>query len=314
MTALHIGWILVGDERVASARLQGWYVHTALAARGHHSQVLNSPSGFDTRLHWKWPRRWWEALRRRDVVVFQKVESSRAVAFAKLLRRIGTRVVFAQSDPLDSPMYAVSDAVVASSTPLRDWLVNQGVPRAHAIDEPIDLLPRPRAAVSSRTSDLRAVFIGSAANVAALDLVKRVLAREEFRDIALQVVSDHPLATVAWSPVTTRQALLDADIALLPCLDTPAAQLKSANRLTLFLSAGLATICSALPSYAPLIAAGGAIAASSEEQWASALRTLRSPAQRAAIGDRGAALVWEQFAPERIGESWEQLLIQVRGQ
>lgn len=313
MAALNIGWILVGDERVASARLQGWYVHTTLAARGHHSQVLNAPGGFDTRLHWKWPRRWREAVRRFDVVVFQKVESSRAGALARLLRRFGTSVVFAQSDPLASPMYAVSDAVVASSTPLHDWLVSQGVAHVHAIDEPIDLLPRTRTAISERSSQLRTIFIGSAANVAALELVERVLAREEFRDIALQVVSDHRLATVTWSPDAARQALLDADIALLPCLDTPAAQLKSANRLTLFLSAGLATICSPLPSYAPLLATGGAIAASDEEQWATALRTLRSPAQRAAIGGRGAALAWEQFAPEQIGQAWEQLLLRVCG-
>lgn len=313
MTALDIGWILVGDERVASARLQGWYVHTALTARGHHSQILNAPSGFDTRLHWKWPRRWLEAIRRRDVVVFQKVESSRAVALARCLRRFGTRVVFAQSDPLDSPLYALCDAVVASSTPLHDWLVKRGIDRVHAIDEPIDLLPRTRTVVSARTSRLRAVFIGSAANVAALESVQRVLAREEFRDIALEVVSDHPSATVAWSPDAARQALLDADIALLPTLDTPAAQLKSANRLALFLSAGLATICSPLPSYAPLIAAGGAIAASGEEQWACALRSLRNPAERAAVGDRGAALAWARFAPERIAESWEQLLMHVCG-
>ncbi len=284
-----------------------------MRTRGHRSEVLNAPAAFDTRLHWKWPRRWWEAARRREVVVFQKVESSRAVAFARLLRRVGTKIVYAQTDPLDSPMYAVSDAVVASSTQLRDWLMSAGVSPVHAIDEPIDLLPRTPTPTSTRRRDLRAVFVGSAANVAALAAVKSVLAREEFSDITLRVISDHPQADVAWSAESAKQALLDADLALLPCLDTPAAQLKSANRLVLSLSSGLATVTSSLPSYAPLIAAGGALSAQTEEEWAAALRSLRDPDRRAALGNRGAGLSWDRFAPERIADAWEHLLASLCG-
>src|SRR5213594_1044282 len=101
--ALRVGWLLAGDERVASSRIQGFLVHRQLQARGIGSEILNAPEAFDTRLHWKAPRRWLEAtLRRRDVLIFQKVESSRARRLARLARRFGTKIVFLQADLHDS--------------------------------------------------------------------------------------------------------------------------------------------------------------------------------------------------------------------
>ena len=43
---VRIGWFLVGDERVASSRMQGLCVHRELVARGVRSEILAAPERF----------------------------------------------------------------------------------------------------------------------------------------------------------------------------------------------------------------------------------------------------------------------------
>lgn len=301
----------MGDERVASARLQGWAIHHALLARDVDSTVLNTPSGFDTRLHWRWPRRWREAVwQRPDLVVFQKVDSSRALKLARLFRRCGVRTLYAQSDPLPGPLYPWVDGVIASSEALADWLRERTSTAVHAIDEPLDLWPRAPTPVRERTHGLRAVFLGSAANAAALQPVRAALADPRRRDIELVVVSDHPEANLSWSVDNARRALGDADLGLLPVLDGEAARLKSANRLATLLSSGLPVVAGRLPSYARLLETGVPRIATTSAEWGAQIDSLRDPSLRRALGEAGRTHAIEQYAPERVGGRWLELIEQ----
>lgn len=309
---MRIGWLLVGDERVASSRLQGYAIHRELLRRGHHSRILNAPVAFDTRLHWRWYRRWYEVVAGRwDLVVFQKVESSRAIALARLLRRVGTRIVVAQADPIDSPLYRVADRVVTSSESLAAWIRERCQVPVEVIDEPIDLAPRQRTATRPRSHALRAVFVGSKHNFAALDSLQPVLATREFQDIELLTISDHERATHRWSPATVSAVLGDADIGLLPCLDSPEARLKSANRLVLLAGSGLPTIASSIPSYQPLFRARAAIPADAPQEWAEALRSLREPSVRSAWGERAWQYAQRVHDLPRVAARWERLFAEL---
>ena len=315
MEGLRVGWLLVGNERVASARIQGLAMHRELRQRGMRSEILSMPSSFDTRLRWKAPRRWFEAIgHRRDVLIFQKVESSRAVRYARLARRVGTRIVFLQADARDSAMYKVAHRVVVSSAELAR-LLEPLIPGKitvieDAIDHPRDVAVQP----TGKRERLKVLWIGAKANFVSLDRIRPVLERPEFRDLRLLTVSDHPDADVVWSTEAARHEIATADIAVIPCLDTPIARAKYNNRLTMLMGAGLPVIASPIPAYRTVIEQGrnGYLAESSED-WAAALGALRDPEARHAMGEAARRSAWGRFAPEVVAGRWESLLEELVG-
>lgn len=307
---LRVGWLLVGDDRVASARIQGFAIHHELVERGIRSEVLNSPRGFDTRLHWKVPRRWLEATcRRRDVLIFQKVESSRAARFARLARRLGTQIVFLQADYRKSPFYEFAHRVVVSSAELARQLQPICQAPITVIEDAIDLPGDVIASSSPRSRRLRVLWIGSRLNFPSLERIRPLFARPEFSDFELITVSDHPQARVSWSRESAHSELLAADLAVIPCLDAPASRAKSNNRLTLFMAAGLPVVASPIPAYRAVVDPGeNGFLAETVEEWAAALHALRNPALRALLGQAARSTAWERFAPKVIAGHWEALL------
>ena len=310
---MKIGWLLVGDERVASSRIQGLSIHRELLARGVRSEILTAPRSFDTRLHWKAPRRWFEAtLRRRDILVFQKVESSRAARFARLARRLGTRIVFLQADVRESGFYRVADSVVVSSSELASQLAPFCRAPITVIEDAIDL-PRETEAVPSRRRErLRVLWIGGRLNFPSLERIRPVLDQAEFRDLDLITVSDHPDAKLGWSRETALRELREADVAVLPCLDTPSARAKSNNRLTLFMGAGIPVVASPIPAYQAIVDHGeNGFLAESSEKWAATLRALREPGLREAVGRAARLNAWGRYAPDVIAGHWQRHLDQL---
>jgi hypothetical protein len=273
------------------------------------------PATFDTRLRWKAPRRWFEAIgHRRDVLIFQKVESSRAVRYARLARRVGTRIIFLQADARDSAMYRVAHRIVVPSSELARLLQPCTPVPITVIEDAIDL-PRD---VSARTSDRREgltlLWVGARANFPSLERIRPVLERPEFRDLRLVTVSDHPDADVPWSAESVHREIASADIAVIPCLDTPAAQAKSNNRLTMLMGAGLPVISSPIPAYRSVVEPGrNGFLAEGAEDWASALRTLRDPETRKALAEGARRSAWSRFAPELIAGRWKTLLEELVG-
>jgi hypothetical protein len=309
MGGLSIGWILVGDQRVASARLQGWVIHRELLRRGVASEVLNQPEVFDVRLRWKAPRRWYEALwRRRRVLVFQKVESSRAVRLARLARRVGTRIVFAQSDPRESPLYPLADALVVSSRELGRVLESRCAAPVEIIEDGLEYPRELRVEPSDRRAGLRLLWVGHRFNFPALQPLRELLARPEMSDMELVTLSDHPEATRPWSPDAVREAMLSSDVAVVPSEETPKTLVKSNNRLTLFMGVGLPVVATPLPSYREAATHGeDAFLARGPEEWARALEALRDPGLRRRVGEAARAKAWSRFAPELIADRWEAL-------
>src|SRR5712691_7902434 len=254
---MRVGWLLVGDDRIASARIQGMAIHRELVLRGIRSEILNNPRDFDTRLHWKVLRRWYEAtLRKRDVLIFQKVESSRAARFARLARRMGTRIVFLQADVRESRFYRIANCVVVSSAELARQVQPICPAPITVIEDAIDLPRNVMASPTRRTQKLRVLWIGGRMNFPSLERIRPLFSLPDFADFELVTVSDHPEAMVEWSAQTASREILAADLAVIPCLDAPASRAKSNNRLTLFMAAGLPVIASPIPAYGAIVEPG----------------------------------------------------------
>jgi glycosyltransferase involved in cell wall biosynthesis len=109
-----------------------------------------------------------------------------------------------------------------------------------------------------------------------------------------------------WSEERVAEQLVAADIGIIP-IDTRRAQLpgkpppswrvKSENRLTLNMSAGLPVIATPIPAYEDIIEHGvNGFFARSRDDWRTCLETLRDPDLRRAIGERARASVTERYS------------------
>ncbi|HLX27611.1 MAG TPA: glycosyltransferase [Casimicrobiaceae bacterium] len=110
----------------------------------------------------------------------------------------------------------------------------------------------------------------------------------------LRFVSHPRVRRVAWHADGVYDALLAADIAILPiarkmdgdgAIGVPVWQIKSENRLTMKMAAGLPVVATPIPSYLPVVEDGeNALFARDAAQWSAALDHLRSPDERRRIG------------------------------
>lgn len=110
----------------------------------------------------------------------------------------------------------------------------------------------------------------------------------------------------AWDPVGVYASLLQSDIAIIPIGregDQPLEQVlpgwkvKSENRLTMKMCAGLPVISTPIPSYLPVINHGiNGFLANSASDWQEYLTVLRDPDTRRRIGERARASVIERYS------------------
>jgi len=126
----------------------------------------------------------------------------------------------------------------------------------------------------------------------------------------LQFAFDRSLVCTPWGSDAVYAGLLAADIGLIP-VDTsgpadppqfplPMWRMKSENRLTLMMSAGLPVVATPVPSYIDVIENGSnGFLAHTAADWTAALEALRSPARRDQIGQRARARVNEHFSQQR---------------
>jgi hypothetical protein len=112
----------------------------------------------------------------------------------------------------------------------------------------------------------------------------------------------------AWDPHGVYDAIEAADIGLIPVdavppgapgAPEPAWRLKSENRLTLLMAAGLPVVASPLPAYLPVVRDGqDAMLAGDRAAWLQALERLRDPALRRAMGRSAREAVLERYSRE----------------
>lgn len=265
-----------------------------------------------------------------DVVFFQKVHGPSVVALARALAQRGVRTVYSVCDLVQVEMAEACDLTLVISDYLKSLYPAALQARVRVVHDGIENSALCKAAWGaqrgSRGHPLRALLVTSAAQCALphigtpppwlqVDIVGRYAPAErplarlradlhllrshrgwKLRWQVLRFLWHPRIRRIAWSPQRVEQALLEADIGILPIDTTPAGsegrqpawKVKSANRLTLLMSAGLPVISSPVPSYAELLLHGrNGLLAEDRAGWLSALAQLRDPELRSRFGRQG---------------------------
>jgi glycosyltransferase involved in cell wall biosynthesis len=286
-----------------------------------------------------------------DIVFFQKVHGASVLAQVHELRAAGIKTVFSVCDVVEPSMAEATDATITVTDYLKSlypeslqskiFTVHDGVerPQLHKTDW--------GSHRGSRSRPLNAVLVTSLALTRLPVLVSppdwltvTIVGRYPASDRKLQRLresrwefsrktgwqeklrylrfwSNPRIRRVAWDADGVYAAMLQADIGIIP-IETDLAQgavwrwqVKSENRLTLKMAAGLPVVATPIPAYEPVIQQGeNGFMASSQTQWFEALTMLRDPAIRRRVGEsaRQTALTHYSMALQA-----ERLLAVLRG-
>ncbi len=312
--AKRAGWILIGDERYGSARIQGYNIHKYLIDHAVDSVILRAPEIADHRLRLSWQVRLRMLASRFDTMVFQKVFDADAIHLARLLRLAGVRTVFVLCDLYETKMITAVDRVIVTSSYLRDFVEKKYGIEVALIDDAIELgATGARRALNGGKQSGRnstALWVGSKDNWEALSKLKismgSVLAQHRINVVA---VSDHCDADVPWSLSAVAEQCAVSDFAIIPTKSDPWALAKSSNRLSMYLSQSLPVIASPIPSYCELGAkVGGVRFAESADDWASAFGDFVDSDFREKLIEGVAYKVRQLLDLQSIGPLWRQAL------
>ena len=152
---------------------------------------------------------------------------------------------------------------------------------------------------------LRVCWVGNGINFHTLDPVRTILNEEEFRDLELVTITDHPDANVPWSLDAVREVVPTCDLAVVPMGDGNAYKVKSSNRVVLFMAAGIPVVAGDLRSYREVIQHGSTgMLAADPEAYRTAFRLLHDPEVRSGIARQAHEYCLENFTLDHIIDRW----------
>ncbi len=305
-----LAWLLHGDRTVASSRLQGYLIHEGICRRGERaldSHLVYSPPLPHRDVPWSPAAdRLLAGAMRGGVVVFQKMLGPRTERVVRELAGAGVSTVYIQCDfEPENTIPPLCDVVVCPSRELAEELLAQGARRVVCIPDPAEIVwPSPAPARLERRG-LKVCWVGNGINFPTLDPVRTILNEEEFRDLELVTISNHPDADVPWSLDAVREVVPTCDIAVVPTGDGDAYRVKSSNRVVLFMAAGIPVVAGDLRSYREVIQHGSTgMLAADHEAYRTAFRLLRDPEARSRIAGQAHRYCLENCTLEHILDRW----------
>lgn len=288
-----------------------------------------------------------------DVVVFQKVHGESIARFASSLEALGIATIYLVCDLVLPAMTAVTSATIVVTDYLRSLYPRDLQHKVHVVHDGIErpdvFKAQPRPLEGSLLRPLRAVIVTSKSFVdyspilGSLPLWLRLVvvgrfpgagdrfgrARQHYwqwktalgqtqASRTARAVVDPRIRCVAWDPEVVYRELLAADLGLIPVDVRPVANdpgwmVKSENRLTLMMAAGLPVIATPIPSYVAVVRNGeNALLATDQLEWQRGLASLRDPGRRESIGRSARACVIERFSIARQARRFVEVLDTVR--
>ncbi|MEA2928897.1 MAG: hypothetical protein QOG38_1325 [Hyphomicrobiales bacterium] len=214
--------------------------------------------------------------------------------------------------------------VVAGNDYLAARARKAGARRIEIIPTAIDLARYPDVPVAAETPTAVVGWIGIPLNAHYLNLIEPALRRA--RNIKLHIVgapvppelAGIPAESFPWSEQTEVARICDFDIGIMPLHDTPWERGKCAYKLLQVMAAGKPVIASPVGANCQVVQHGvNGFLAATQDEWADALRTLATDAERrarmgaearrtvagdysvATVGPRLAAVLTEAAKPRR---------------
>src|SRR5262245_42960578 len=234
-----VHWLLCGSEWNGGSRLQGINVHRHLRRSGIASQLTFAPPAPLTFRDLPWSAECAcnsSIFRTGDVVVVHTLRGGVTLKLIHALKRRGVATVF-----VDCDLYARCDAGAAATAvvAISEFLAERLSPllqrAVHCIPDAVeDVLPADElsTAVRNTSSRLRIGWVGIAEHWDTLNPIRGLLEQSEFKDCELVTISNHPQATIRWTPSSRSNGLQNCDIVVVPTRSTPEAMAKSGNRIT----------------------------------------------------------------------------------
>lgn len=335
MSAVRVGFVLLSNSRqsLPSTRISVLNMLPYLRDAGFAAEIAYEPaqpnhtpdlSGLDLRA----------LAARYDLVYFQKVHGSSVLQAVRTLEHAGVRTVFGLCDVVTPEMVEATSATAVVTEHLRMLHPLPLRAKMHVVHDGIEQPAHRRPPASdnhgSRRRPLRAVLVTSSAPTI-LPILERPpqwlrvsivgaypapawrgrrlrWIREQLavrpvgeRLATLSSILDRRIERVPWHPTGVYDQLEQADIGVIPIdMEHAAAwQLKSENRLTLKMAAGLPVITTPIPAYEAVVEHGrNAFFAHSRADWLQHLEALRDPALRQAVGERARAAVLPRYSKE----------------
>lgn len=343
MTNTKIGFVLLSNSRqpIPSTRIAVLNMFPYLRAAGFDPHIAFEPThGTETPdVSGLLPRLLADGFR---IVYFQKVHGPSVENLAQQLSAAGVKTVYGVCDLVDAGMAGATDVTIAITDYLRSLYPSVLQPRIRVVHDGIERPEvhkkdwgtgrgswnRPLRAVLVTSSDLdhlpvlgtppawlRVSIVGrypSAGQIlqrlreARWKLAAKRDAREKLG--YLQFLANRRINCLAWDPVGVYDAMLHADIGIIP-IETPPERgpgspppfwkVKSENRLTMKMCMGLPVIATPIPSYEPVIEQGrNGFLARSQQEWSECLNALRDPAVRRAMGEQARRSVLHRYSME----------------
>lgn len=294
-----VGWLVPNNNEHATIRIRALNVNRWLRSKGIDSNII-------TREDLK--------VKKYDAIVTGKLWSHEDVDAINVYRARTNSVVIADLsedyfslnvETLPAVMRQ-SDLVVTCSRKLAEKV--EGAP-AIVIEDAVESAQELNCVYreSDENTRLKAGWLGYGGNAYNAEALIPIL---DSLGYDLVTIHEWPNATIKWDINTCFNDLAKCDIAIAP-QNFSAQPCKSNNKLTQAMALGLPTVASPLQAYVDVVASGNAIIASSESEWADALRALRDSGLRKKMGDAARATA-ENFRLDAIGKRWLEAITETK--
>jgi len=308
-----IGFIPAGPETFASSRLQVYLpLQQLLEQHAGSMQLLRRPSRRRKRLGLFEAAAIYFEVKRRGIgtVVFQKVHKGTAPLLMALLRSAGTKIVYVECDYRKRMRFSrhVHAFVAPSERLAQDIRVRTEVPTI-CIPDPVEFWNRDSLLTRWQPKKrYRVIWVGHRMNWKQIEDLKRELRAREVDSFDIVTVSNHPDADVKWSLDAVRAELSRADLAIIPVGSDLRSTMKSHNRATMFMAAGVPVIVGESPVYEQLVEDGvtGFVFRTVHD-----LTNLPQRLATAGLVDRVRAAAMERakaYSIENVAGAWRQFL------
>ncbi len=298
--------------------MHGFLVDEFLKKVGMRSSILFSPPFIIHDIPWEPADQ--EIISdhvRGGIVFFQKLQGPNTEALVRRLKQDGTLTVYSICDYLpENQIPLLCDAVVCSSEDLADYYRGQGCRSVTYIPDPAEFWCLPERAQFARpiSRGLKVCWVGGSRNWPPLEPLLQLFQEDEFRDFQLITISDHPQATLPWSPETVRRVVPECDLAVIPTGSTFAYQVKSSNRALLFMANGVPVVASPLRSYSEVIRhSWNGFLVHDLDGFRAAFRELRDMERRKSIAWNAYSSIAGRYDIDAFGGRWKTFFESLHG-
>lgn len=320
---MRIGWLSIGNDNFGSTRIGVTNIHKTLNKIGIYSHILNYNKIFQIDFE-----RDMDAVKKEiadhklDLIVFHKIFGDKTLKLVDFCKQNDIKVVFANGDWSDNPMYNLADGVIVGSSYVREYLINNyNVKKCVAIDDGLETLEYPIKKTSDNKDNINLGWFG---NFTKLQYVYDFYKKIKNSNFNLITISNAPnkytnlkadlcMGAESSKPWDVGELVnkinKDIDIIIVP-LDLENDSIikhyaKTANRVTFAMSLGVPVVASPIPAYREVIQnkVNGFICESIKD-WNNSLDFLKSPLNREKIGKHSLDSIRNRYSLKSISEDY----------